>query len=442
MARRVRSGGVVDVVLDPRVWFFTSALMLNSLFALAVGFTAAWMIVGARSHPRAVWGGVCLATVVALKPQYFVGLVGGLAIGMLIGAWQQRNRDGWVRLLVVAGSVLVPAVVFNALNSQAEAFTGVEVAISGALKRNVVTAQSLVFVSVAVLVIVLLVPAFRRLQPQRLLAYAIGASLGALALLFFLDSTTFLLDGAGVARAQATGFNLTRVSYDWDLKQALVPVTLMLAMAVLASLFGLFMGSARPLRIVALVAACLVIAVTVPFAVSAISNPTGRASVRWTEEDGLAALYRQVPTDAGVWIASDMADSAVDSSMPLIAVNLTSLSEAQFYVADVQYGGWTQTDVVRRVDNLRRFYSTPWSQWHDDFLRKQGIKFVLVNDRCPANWDPSDFPGRVVDTRGGWTLLEVDRKHGSSSSAERPWPAYTGKPTSGQTECLSGRPVS
>jgi len=125
MARRVLSVGVVDVVLDPRVWFFTSALMLNSLFALAVGFTAAWMIVGARSHPRAVWGGVCLATVVALKPQYFVGLVGGLAIGLLIGAWQQRNRDGWVRLLVVAGSVLVPAVVFNALNSQAEAFTGV-----------------------------------------------------------------------------------------------------------------------------------------------------------------------------------------------------------------------------------------------------------------------------------------------------------------------------
>jgi len=185
----------------------------------------------------------------------------------------------------------------------------------------------------------------------------------------------------------------------------------------------------------------VLIALTVPFLVSALWSPTGRAAYEWTEEQDLRALFARVAPDEGLWISSDLADSAQDFSRPLRATNLTSLGEAQFLVSNVAYGGWTQPDVVRRVRELQRFYGTDWSPWHDEFLRRWGIRFVLVRDRCPAVWDPSAFPGRVVGTRGEWTLLEVDPRHRDASTSVRPWPEYTGEPTHGRSECLSGRLV-
>jgi hypothetical protein len=185
------------------------------------------------------------------------------------------------------------------------------------------------------------------------------------------------------------------------------------------------------------VIAVVLIALTMPFAVSALASPTGRAAYEWSEEPDLAALMARVDADSGVWLSSDLADASDDFGKPLRAVNLTSLGDAQFYVANVAYGGWTQDDVVGRVRGIQRFFATDWSPWHDAFLRHHDIRFVLVRDRCPARWDPSAFPGRVVASQGDWTLLQVGTRGGAASA--RPWPEFDREPTYGQAACRSGR---
>ncbi|MFA5882571.1 MAG: hypothetical protein WDA60_01840 [Acidimicrobiia bacterium] len=441
MVHDLALGRLGAVFLDPEAWWFTPGLMLNSLLALAVGMTAAWVIVGARSIRRAALGGLTLATLMSLKPQYFVGFVGVLGLGYFFDLWRERDRETVRRGLVVAATVVVPAAVFSSIVEPAAKFTGVEVDVSGFESTHFLSASNLMLLAAATIVLLALVPTARRAQSSAILRYSLGAAAGVAFLYVFLGSTTFLLDAALVERSHLIGTDYVRSMFDVDVHQALLPATLVIVMLALAQLVALFRGPARWNTVVPVVTAGLLIVLTAPFAVSALADPTGQAAYEPTEERDLAALLARVDADSGVWIASDMADPSKDFYPPLTAVNLTSLGDAQFYVSNVQYGGWTQPDVVQRVRNLERFFETDWSPWHARFPERHGIRFVLVRDRCPPPWDMADFPGRVVEKRGDWTLLEVGAARGTAASGARPWPAFTEEPPYGRSACLAGNLV-
>lgn len=433
--------GRANVMLNPEVWWFTSSLMLNSLLALAVAFTAAWVIVRARSDVVAALGAVGFATVAALKPQYFVGVGAVLGIGYVVATVRGPEPRAWRRLAVVGAAVVLPAMVFTAVTAQSTTFSGIRFGTLGLTMSYYLRARTFLALGVVTIVVLVAVPAARRVQPRRLVQYAVGVVVGAVVLTVFLDTTLVLLDGAQVARARAVGLDYVRSSFHPDVQQAMVPAMLVVAMVALAQLCSVVRGPSRLARFGPVIVAIVVIALTMPFAIAALASPTGRAAYEWSEEPDLRALMARVDADSGVWLSSDLADPSDDFGKPLRAVNLTSLGDAQFYVANVAYGGWTQGDVVRRVRQLQRFYATDWSPWHDDFLRRHDIRFVLVRDRCPARWDASAFPGGVVARQGDWTLLEVGVR-GADSAAVRPWPEFERVPSYGRAACRSGRLTS
>lgn len=433
-ARRLL-GGELGVALEAEAWSFTTVLMLNSLLALAVGFVGLAVMIDARTPARAAVGGLCFASVVALKPQYVVGFAAAGAIGYLLAG--RRGTDAPRTRATVAGALVAVAVAgaaFLAINEQATQFTGVELVAPDAI--DLVRTHSLLVIAALAIAVTALVRSARPPSATFVLTAAVGAMVGALALLALVDSTVFLLDADEIAQARAVGLGFERSWQDFNVTQVMVPATLvvvLLAVALLAT------RSADASRRSLVPWGAVVVALTLPYAVSSLAEPTGRSAPEWTEERALDGLLDEVRPEDGVWLSSDLADPAEDFARPLIAAHLTALGPAQHYLSNVPYSGWTRADVVERVGKIERFFATEWSPWHDAFLAAQGVRFVLVRDRCPAAWDASAFPGRVVGADGGWTLLEAGARPGDADeSPGAMWTDSTGAPAYGLSACRSG----
>ncbi|MEQ1787319.1 MAG: hypothetical protein ABL966_09720 [Acidimicrobiales bacterium] len=436
-ARRL-AGGELGVAIEAEAWSFTAVLMLNSLLALAVGFVGLALLVSARTPARAAVGGLCFASVVALKPQYIVGFAAATAIGYLLagrsGAGGPRSRATVVGALA---ALVGGGVIFLAINEQATQFTGVELVAPDPL--DLVRTHSLLMIAAVVVAVTVLVRSARPPSATLLLAAAVGAAAGALALLAVVDSTVFLLDADQIAQARAVGLEFERSWQDFNVTQVMVPATLVVVLLAVALLAARGAAASRRQNVFPW-GAVAVVALTLPYAISALAEPTGRSAPEWTEERALDALMDEVRPDDGVWLSSDLADPAEDFARPLIAAHLTALGPAQHYLSNVPYSGWTRADVVERVEDVERFFASDWSPWHDRFLAEQEVRFVLVRDRCPAAWDASEFPGRVVGAADGWTLLEAGASGGTAAgeSAEPSWPEPTDDPAYGLSACRSG----
>jgi hypothetical protein len=429
-------GRLVDRLLDADTWLFAPGIMLNSLLALAVGFVAIWIVITAQTRGHMLLGVVTLATLVAIKPQYLVGFSAALGIGFVVD--RRRTEGSWssAALALVVGSGT--AAVCSALTAQSTSFTGITLDVLADGRSAAVRRNDLLIAAVAMLAILAALPVARRAVSTRTRSYALGAVAGVGALAVFLYTTSFLLDGSAVARARAVGLDYTRTSYQWDVQQSLVPAALVLAMLAAAGAIAVATRRSPVGRRVATLAVVTMLALPMPFTVAALAAPTGRAGYEWTEERGLRALFAMVDVEAGRWLANDLADPTEDFSRPLRAVNLTSFGTAQFAVSNVAYSGWTQDDVVRRLRAVRRFFDTEWSPAHDAFLRRFGVRYVLVRDRCPPAWNVSDVPGRVVGRRGPWTLFDTDAARPANATTVRPWPAPGERPRYGRAACLTG----
>ena len=249
LAKMVLQGRVGTVLLNPEIWWFTPSLMLNSLFALAVAFTAAWVIVRAQSDLVAALGAVGFATVVAIKPQYLVGIAAVLGIGYVVATVRGAEPRAWRRLVVVAAAVIAPAVVFSAITAQSTGFTGIRFGTLGLALNLYLHTRTLFVVGLATIVVLLAVPAARRLQPRRLVQYAVGVVIGGVVLTVFLETTVVLLDGAQAAR-HATSVSTTSATRSIRTsQQALVPVVLVVSMFALAQLCGVIRGESRLARL-------------------------------------------------------------------------------------------------------------------------------------------------------------------------------------------------
>jgi hypothetical protein len=431
-----RTGG--SILLNAESWLFTPNLMLNSLLALSVGLLALWAIVRSRTVSETLLACVCLAAVVALKPQYFIGFVVVGGSGVLVLA-VNHGRVGAVRHLSTAASLVACALAFAAAGSNPLAFTGIDLDLRPLMSGWQLARESLMVLAISLIALAALSRMAQRLPTSRALAFASGAAVGWIVLYVGVAVTTVLLDPRQVALARSTGLDYSRSSQDFNFDQVLLPGSLcvcLVAVSLTRHLRG-WLGHRRTFMVLVavIVVGCL------PVTVAPLASPRGPAAYEVAEEVSLSSLVREADWSSGVWVSSDLADPAQDFARPLRGTTLTFTEPAQFYVANVAYGGLTQPDVGERVANNDRFFSTPWSPWHETFLKEEGVRFVLVRERCPAAWAGQARGLALLGARDDWQLFETTH---DASTAENlpPLPdalvSTSSHPRYGLSDCRTG----
>ena len=393
-----------EVLTDAEQWFFSVEIMQNSLFSIAVGLSAALLLVRRSSIVHPVLAALGFASLLAIKPQYAIGFLAVMGLGLLV-TMRLDGKPGRL-VVVVSGTFAVGAAATVRLNPSSISFTGVEFSLSGDVLRAFDPRGGLLGVAALVILALVLRPEWRSRHDRVLVSWSVGAVVGAVVLGLALGATTFLVDAGAVARANAVGLPYTVTSQDANLDQSLRPVMVVLVALAAALLVGHWQdGRVTTTRRITVVAA-LMAAATLPLTGAPLADPVGPAAYEVSEESDLAVLMAMTPEIKGRWLSNDLADPAQDFARPLRATSLTSFSPEQFYLSNVAYMGWTKPDVVQRVANIQRLFLTEWSPWHDEFVAEHDITHLVLRDRCTVAWE-AGRAGAVVGVRGPWTLVSV-----------------------------------
>ena len=422
---------MLDIVIEPETWMFSPQLMLNSLLALSVGLVAISTILSARRFITLIVGGACLGSLMFLKPQYLVGFAAVFVIGSIFSASKQVSP----RPRFVLGIPLLTAAMVAGLSSYSlsgNLFSEVQLEFSFLTQPGAFLPEILAWL----ILVGLLLFFTRGLNSWRFKKFTVGALIGYVALVFAVRITTFLIDSSLISRAQSIGFSIDRNYNDFNWEQAFLPARVVLAMVTFSMLFLFFSVRLKGPRVMAGFSV-VIFALVMPVTIGPLIQPTGRFAYEWTQEDEVAVLLKSVEFRDGVWLSSDLADSAQNFSRPMSSYNLTSLVGAQFYIIAVWRVGLGNHHLEFRVNNTQKFFSTQWSGWHDRFLSRNKINFVLVRDRCPVVWSLSDFPGSIVATKGDWLLLKVGGEDSSNRGTGRWFNASNVDALYGFSECRS-----
>lgn len=415
-------------------------LMLNSLFALAVGTAALSIAIKLRSRWEAVLAGVGLGALLALKPQYLVGVCGVALIGLTAVALRRRPR-ALAPLAVLAGGLAAGAALAGLVAASNVEFTGVALNPLSRTLRSMVTSQNLFAIAAIVIAVHLVVRRLRADTPSSMVVLAGGSLVGAIALRVTVEATTFLIDPTQIAQARAIGLDITRSSADFDFDQVLLPVTLMLVAFAWVLVHTLAERSGRTARRAVGATAITCVVLSLPLTVDPLVHPMGSATVGASEESELSAMLSRADTDNGLWLVNDLADPANDYGVyigSLAGSGVLPLSDAQYYLANVGFIRWTLPSSVQRTDEVRQFFTTRWSTWHDEFLTTHDIAMVLVHDRCPPAWSARDFPGVILGATDKWTLLQVGSD--AADPTALPWvPSSSTQQRYGASACLPGQ---
>ena len=156
------------------------------------------------------------------------------------------------------------------------------------------------------------------------------------------------------------------------------------------------------------------------------------------EDLGLLHTLQDVPRDSQLLIASDLADPAEDYRRPLRAFLLTGYTGHAFYVANLRYVHYTRPDAPERLQQLRAFFGSPWSAWHEGWLQRLKIGYILVSDRCLPIWfSQPGVPLRPLAHHGHW--IAYDTRDAKKPGPLTPVPtARDLTPGFGAQGCLSG----
>jgi hypothetical protein len=217
--------------------------------------------------------------------------------------------------------------------------------------------------------------------------------------------------------------------------QSVIPPRFLLLIIGFAVLIA-FADARRPWG--AALQAVAVMAVASPIAVLAegFLRPAGAFAV--ADDPGLFQVLGRIPTRGTLLAASDLADPAQDFRRPLQGFLLTAYRGHTFYVADLKYVHWLRHDAPDRLRDLQRFFGSPWSDWHRNWLVRTGITHVLTHDRCRPVWEGhSDVPLRPLVQSGGWRAYDVPAMRRQPAPAEQSR-VHAIRPAYGQAACLWG----
>jgi hypothetical protein len=436
---------LVGLLAAPAGWPFLAAdLMLNSFLALAVGLSAcALLLDDAAAIARRALGALALASLVALKPQFFVGF--GLVIGFVA---LRRAGAREPRLLLAALGALALGVAAVALLPGDPRGMDAPAWRPDALRALVPAVAS----PVVLLALVALARDPRRRDdrdgrvpvPRRARELLTAGLVALLALVVAFHLLDFPLRAEIVARARA----MSLVDYagtgayganaeESNLRQSLEPALLLTTLGALA------VGAARlgaRARRAACVLALLVVLTPVHLLVRGFVAPTSLNAA--VDARDLGAALSQVPVGGELVIANDLADPADDHRRALRAPLLTATAGHQFLASNLRYVHHVRADAPARLLALRTFFGAPWSPWHAWWLARTGVTHVLVHERCPPPWLDASDTARTplpVLARGAWTVLAVPRTNaGAASAIAPPAPAFVDVPPRfGQAACLT-----
>jgi hypothetical protein len=236
------------------------------------------------------------------------------------------------------------------------------------------------------------------------------------------------------------GFQIDAGRDHRDLAQAWLPLRLVLTAACVAALHEALAGRSQAWRrlLLSIIAAlaCLRLVSLVP---STIDPASGYET---SEDTGLRRTLAAIPVEGSLLVSSDIADSAQSYGRPANGSLLSAYLGHAFYLSELRYIHWTRPDAPERLDALRTFFGSHWSEWHDGWLAAHGITHVTIDRRCWPIWaDDPDLPLAEIARHGGWTAFEV-RVRGASGESGRT-PAWTDlRPAFGRSECLLFRRVA
>jgi hypothetical protein len=427
-------------LFDPEFWPIGLVLNLNSFFALAVGFSAIVLLTDRRSRAnRMACGAIGLASVLLLKPQFFVGfgtLAGLLGIGRAIGVRPFAPR-GYALLSAAVGAFAL-ALLMRATDSPHPARFLRPVVAPGHTGYGLSDLVSLAAVlGIAAVAAWSVVPErWRQTEPQ---VCPPELLIGALASLFILAISFSLVSIPArpelVERARQLGWNGYKATTEqWNFAQALRPLRVVIVLGALGVLGSLAALRRRTATFVA--AGALLFVLPMPLMLRDFARPL-KGFVA-AEDVGLYELLRTLSRDGSLLIASDLADPAQDFKRGLRAPLLSGYAGHRVFVANLNHHIYTPADAVERVRALKRFFGAAWSGWHDAWLRNTGITHVLVSDRCVPFWmGQSDLPLREVKRCGRWILYSVNL--GATRGEDVADPSWTDlKPRYGTVGCLTG----
>jgi hypothetical protein len=480
------TAGDLDVLtnISGRAWGASYAgLMLNSSFAAAVGMASMALLLDRRSRSwHLSLASVGLASLVGLKPQFFVGL--GLLAGVVGLERVIRRRD--TRVLGAAAAALVMGLAFwtvsaaNAAGSivahpvWAPGRTGyslnepfhnatllflLAIALWSAVQgtrgqRRLIGVATATYIGLAAfpalgaarilllfaLAVSYLVIARRRPASGTLLCR--GLPLRVAAAMSILVATLYLVSFPVRADVVAQAQRLVEPGFSThgaqaDLAQALYPLRLLLVMSAV----GLLAACAAQRDVWWRRAFCTVAGLSVVSQVAFVSFHFARPlrGYEAAEDLGLLRTLQEVPRDSQLLIANDLADPAENYSRALRGFLLTGYTGHAFYVANLRYYRWTRPDAAQRLDELRAFFGSRWSAWHEGWLRHKGIGYILVSDRCLPLWfNQPGVPLRPLAHHDHWIGYDT---RGTRTPAP-PAPTPNGNevaPRFGMQGCLSFR---
>ena len=222
-----------------------------------------------------------------------------------------------------------------------------------------------------------------------------------------------------------------------DLAEGLGPLRLLLVTSALALVAVCAAQASGRWRRAFCVAGAVTVASPLPLVAFDFLHPL--RGYEAAEDVGLLETLRAVPRDSRLLIASDLADPAANYSRPLRGFLLTGYTGHAFYVANVRYVHHTRPDAPARLAELRAFFGAPWSGWHEGWLQRAGIGYVLLSDRCPPVWlNQAGVPLRPLAHHGQWAAYEV--RSGELVASQVPMPTANDlTPRFGVQGCVSFR---
>ncbi len=439
------------VLLTLDAWpFLATGLMLNSLLGLAVGLASLALMLdrGPRSALAAA-GSVGLASVVQIKPQFYVAfalVAGFLGAARLLRAKTLRGSEA--RLIIAAAASLPLAVASQALLPGDTPVLASPVWTTAESRDRFSEAfRTSTFLVVGALIGWRLIRA--RSQRSSRTPLKVDLLVVACAVLFALAGTFYFVDfpcrpevltrwlELGFERSSACFSHVSASSSDrHGLQHSLVAARFLVVLLGCGLLAVSAEWAGKRWRNAFWLAGGLAVLSPAAVLTRGILRPDSVHEV--AEDRGLFEVLGRIPTNGTLLIANDLADPANDYGAPLQGMLLTAYRGHAFYVANLRYVHYVRDDARDRLQALQRFFGTPWSPWHSDWLKRTGVTHVLVHDRCSSSWaNQEGIPLRRLGSNGGWTAYQVTHGAVAASSDRAPGVLYE-RPAYGKAACLWG----
>jgi hypothetical protein len=421
----------------PSAYTFSASFIPNGQLAWAVGVASLALVATARTRLMAV-GSVGLATLAALKPQYFAGFMIAAAATSVVQISAANSQSShltrrFASSLFVGGAAGLLILTLGGGDGElgSPVFRPFATGVDWTRFRGS---------ALAVLVLcIVAVSVWKRARRLALLRAAVVLGLCGIAMAAVLSVVQVPVKPGTIAHARAVGLLIGAASRQGDFATSIDIVLLVGTLFALAG-FAVLLPRVHAHGSWAVAGIGLLAALAlVPVLIAGARHPLGPSAHEPVDERGLYEVLTSVPVGGSIIVASDLADPADNHLRSLRSPLLTGYAGNQFVIANLAYLNYDEPDAAERLASLQRFFgSDSWSSWHSQFVEKFGVTHVLINDRCPPNW--TSWPERlsVVSSSGGWSIAEV--KTPSRGELD---PVDTGSWTSltarfGTAPCLNG----